>query len=305
MSKYRIMISKLNNLNEDFESIYNTLNNSLSEELNKLSCVKGTVMEPLYHNLENNKNTLLLGYQKCYNWLDDYLSDLKELEESLQLFNNKLLPTPLLFNEGFIPLFDKKVLPILNLEEKKESILELGEINVGLSSKELEAILDVADSQLGVRYHTMNYGPKELGSTGFGCAMFVSYCYNQVLFNGARGDDESGEGFYGSCNDFWGNVTNDGYDPKNKGFVEVSAEEAKPGDVVCYTEGSDPYASNDACEHVALYTGNGQIVGSWGSGYSGPGVIRGDVESQADGYYGMRDVHYLHYVGEDKQKKEL
>ena len=69
---------------------------------------------------------------------------------------------------------------------------------------------------------------------GFGCAMFVSYCYNQALFNGARGDDWDKPGFYGSTYEYWGNVTNDDYNAHNKGFKEVSAEEAQQSDAVSY-----------------------------------------------------------------------
>lgn len=162
-----------------------------------------------------------------------------------------------------------------------------------LSSDYREKLIAAAKSQLGVPYYTMNYGPKELGSTGFGCAMFVSYCYNQVFFNGVRGDDWNTSGFYGSTYEYWGNVTTDGYNPHNKKFVEVSAAEALPGDVVAYTSGSNPYSSYSTCGHVALYTGNGRIIGSWGLGTSGPGIIEGDVESQAVG----RDPHFLRYVG--------
>ena len=162
-----------------------------------------------------------------------------------------------------------------------------------LGSDYRSKLVAAAKSQLGVPYYTMNYGPKELGSTGFGCAMFVSYCYNQVFFNGVRGDDWNTSGFYGSTYEYWGNVTNDGYNPHNKKFVEVSQAEAQPGDVVAYTSGSNPYSSYSSCGHVALYLGNGRIIGSWGLGTSGPGIIEGDVDSQAVG----RDPHYLKYVG--------
>lgn len=298
MEEFIVLLSKLSSYNEEFQTKGEKFFQSIDGDLREMNSLSGTVMGSLYHNLEDNCSTLKIGYKKCGTWLSDYLTDLSELEDSISKFKVDSLEAPLIFSEKFIPIFDQKVLPLLSHQVSSSSNLALGEINNGLSSKELDAVLNAADSQVGVTpYCTMTYGPD---GGGFGCAMFVSYCYNQALFNGARGDVWDGDGFYGSTYEYWGNVTNDGYDPQNKGFVEVSAEEAKPGDVVCYTEGSDPYASHEACRHVALYTGNGQIVGSWGSGYSGPGVITGDVESQAYGYDGMRDVHYLHYVGEDK-----
>lgn len=164
----------------------------------------------------------------------------------------------------------------------------------GITSATGAKLVEAARSQLGVPYHTMHYGPKGSGYEGFGCAMFVSYCYNQVFFGGVSGQDYGTSGFYGSTYEYWGNVTNDGYNPHNKKFVEVSASEAQAGDVVAYIyQGSNPYATIENCPHVALYIGNGRIIGSWGLGTSGPGVIEGDVSSQADGTV----PHYLHYVG--------
>ena len=167
-----------------------------------------------------------------------------------------------------------------------------------LTVEQRRSIVDAAYSQIGVPYCSMTYSPNGAGP-GFGCAMFVSYTYNIVLFNGARGDDWNTSGFYGSTYEYWGNVTNDGYNPHNKNFVEVSAEEAQPGDVVAYTDGSDPYSSYSSCGHVALYIGNGRIIGAWGAGCGSIGQVdEGTVESQAYTFGGgMRQVHYLRYVG--------
>ena len=262
--------------------------------------MSGTEISNLFNEISTSMERLDNGYSNCQNWLSEYISNLNEVERSLANFSNPEIESPVEFKGEFVDLFGKKVLSTLKAGADKEQNIDLGKTGTsgGLSKQELEKVLAAAESQHGVTpYRTMTYEPD---GGGFGCAMFVSYCYNQALFNGARGDDENTEGFYGSTYEYWGNVTNDGYDPHNKGFVEVSAEDAQPGDVVCYTEGSDPYASCTACHHVALYTGDGQILGSWGSGYDGPGVVSGTVESQAYGYGGtMRDIHYLRYVGEE------
>lgn len=298
MDEFKVLLSTLSSLNDEFQAKGVRFSQSIDSDLQEMSSLNDTVMNPLYQNLKDTCNRLKTGYTKCETWLADYLRDLTNLEDSLAQFKDPSLEAPLVFTGKFIQIFDQRVLPLLSHQESSNYNLKLGEINSGLSSDELNTVLKSADSQVGVTpYNTMTYGPD---GGGFGCAMFVSYCYNQALFNGARGDVWDGDGFYGSTYEYWGNVTNDDYTPQNRGFKEVSAEEAKPGDVVCYTEGSDPYASHKACKHVALYTGDGQIVGSWGSGHSGPGVITGDVESQAYGYNGMRDIHYLHYVGEEK-----
>ena len=53
-------------------------------------------------------------------------------------------------------------------------------------------MLEIARSQLGVPYNSMNYGPAEEGGEGFGCAMFVSYVYNNLLFGGVSGQEPGG-----------------------------------------------------------------------------------------------------------------
>lgn len=160
----------------------------------------------------------------------------------------------------------------------------------GLTGTKQQQLVEVARSQLGVSYHTMHYGPKGSGDEGFGCAMFVSYCYNQVFFGGKSGQGMNEGAFYGSTFEFWGNVTHDGYNPWNKPFVEVSYSEAQPGDVMAFVNCSDPYSSYSCCYHVGLYIGDGHYIDSSGSGTSGPGVTEhSSVPSSG--------VHYLRYTG--------
>lgn len=158
-------------------------------------------------------------------------------------------------------------------------------------TKELgNRLVEVARSQIGVSYHTMHYGPKGSGDEGFGCAMFVSYCYNQVFFGGASGQN-MGDGFFGSTYEFWGNVSHDGYDAYNKKFVEVEPSQAQAGDVIAFLRGSDHYSSHSNCYHVGLYIGNGRMIDSSGSGTSGRGVAEGDIDINRS------DIHFLRYVG--------
>ncbi len=151
-----------------------------------------------------------------------------------------------------------------------------------------QALVDKAREKIGTPYCSVVHGPPSDGSQGFGCAMFVAWVYNQVFFNG---EDK----FSGDTQAFWNNVTKQNYNT-NESFVEVSAEEAQPGDVVVYTECEGSYS---CAAHVALYTGNGRIIGSWGiSGGNTqccdcyPGVEEGSVESQQ---YNTT-AHYLHYT---------
>ena len=192
---------------------------------------------------------------------------------------------------------ESKISPVVDDSTANDKIVQKE-----LTKVQVDKMLEIAESQCGVRYNSMNYGPAEEGGDGFGCAMLVSYIYNNILFNGVRGDSMDTPGFYGSTYEYWGNVTRDGYDPHNKGFIEVPAEEAQPGDVVAYTEGYDPYESAQSCGHVALYIGDGEVIGANGTGSGDAAVGQVEVTSVEAQAYG-RDAHYLHYVGVDDGNK--
>ena len=166
-----------------------------------------------------------------------------------------------------------------------------------LSDEQVEKLFELAKSQLGVPYNSMNYGPKEDGSKGFGCAMFVSYVYNNLLFGGVSGQDDSTSGFYGSCKNYWGNATNDNFDAHNKGFVEVSEKDAKPGDIICFVDTDGKGTGHDnasSCYHVGIYEGDGKMIHS-STTTNGVGEI--DIDKYLDKRGRGREYYFLHYVG--------
>ncbi len=178
----------------------------------------------------------------------------------------------------------KSIIPRYNYQNSGYSYH--GEVNGVIGQK----LVEVAKTQLGVRYQSIHYGPKGSADEGFGCAMFVAYCYNQVYFNGARGDfsldSKPHEAFYGATTLFWANVA-PGASHYNRGFVEVRPEEAIAGDVVAYIKSeavNHPYSDRSNCNHVALYTGNGKIMEAGG----------GD-EHNFD--MNAPHIHFLHYTG--------
>ena len=200
-------------------------------------------------------------------------------------------------------------------------------------------LLSIGNTQKGNKYHSMHYGPKELGGGGFGCAMFVAYCYNEMLHPGEsiNGGDENTKGFYGGCSHFYGNITTDNFDYHNKGFVEVSEADRQAGDVVCFVttrESDDIRGSARNCFHVGIYTGDGNKImhstgmGITNNGAGGVGVStigeykRAKISSlehqHSNGtlsdynrltYNGVQDsgiqVIYLRYVGENNEGGEL
>ena len=218
---YEILLSTLQGKVAEFEGLLSSANNLAEEGHSSLNSMSGTEISILYDGIISSFERLKNGYNNCNTWFNGYITDLDTLENSLANFSCSNIDSPKSFNGEFIDLFGKKVIPTLKSSGSKDANLSLGVTRTeGLSEQELNDVLAAARSQENVTpYCTMTYAPD---GGGFGCAMFVAYCYNQSLFNGARGDDWNTPGFYGSTYEFWGNVTNDGYEPHNKGFVEVT-----------------------------------------------------------------------------------
>lgn len=117
-----------------------------------------------------------------------------------------------------------------------------------------------ARTQLGVRYYSMHWGPKGSAIPGWGCAMFVAWVHQQVF----------GTDYYGSCWNFAGDAL--GSKTLNQGggqFKFIDPSEAKPGDCVLY--GAAGYNGKDADDygHIALYIGDGKVIGAMGQGVPG------------------------------------
>lgn len=174
-----------------------------------------------------------------------------------------------------------------------------------LTQQQIEQLIDYARSQIGQPYNSMHYGPKDGDNQGFGCAMFVSYCYNNVLFNGASAQEKGNGGFYGSCKNYWGNVTKDNFDAYNKGFIEVDASEAQPGDIVCFVNKGDTagyHSAAENCYHVGLYLGDGKMIHS--SKYITNGVGECSINQYISARGNGKGYRFLHYVGEQGVSKD-
>ena len=169
--------------------------------------------------------------------------------------------------------------------------------NNGLTQENIETMMNAAKSQLELPYYSMHYGPREGDGQGFGCAMFVSYCFNQALFNGVSAQERGLGGFYGSTYEYWGNVTNDGYNAYNKTFIEVPAEKAQPGDVVAVVKttkdagmvGDSCYDSYLNCGHVGLYAGDGVMYEASDGAHC---VTKTGIDTSRE------DIRFLRYVGD-------
>ncbi len=236
----------------------------------------GTRLEPTDEEIQLVQNSLD-AYQKEADEIKLKIDKIKEFSEVMnkaqKLINDALEQVKNVFenpvkdsngNETFRANFnlDLSALGITYGTESGDYISGyLKSIGSSVAGKfDAEELLSIGDAQRGVKYHSMHYGPDGSGDEGFGCAMFVAYCFNTMMHPGEdlNGEDKNTSGFYGGCKDFFGNITTDDYDPRNKGFVEVSREDRQAGDIVCFCT---PRYSDDVrgaarnCFHVALYTG--------------------------------------------------
>lgn len=121
-----------------------------------------------------------------------------------------------------------------------------------------ERLVAAARTQLGVRYYSMHWGPKGSAVPGWGCAMFCAWVHQQVF----------GTDYYGSCWNFAGDAL--GSETLNQGGGEFKfVTDPKPGDCVLYGtagyDGRDP----DDYGHIALYIGDGRVIGAMGRGVPG------------------------------------
>ena len=124
-----------------------------------------------------------------------------------------------------------------------------------------ERLLTVARGQTGVRYWSMHTGPKGSGSEGWGCAMFVAWIYRQVL----------GTDYYGSCWNFAGDALGQSVNQGGGEWRFVGADEALPGDCVLYCASGHTGTDYDDYGHIAMYLGNGRVIGAMGRGTPGSG----------------------------------
>ena len=144
-------------------------------------------------------------------------------------------------------------------------------------------IVSRAYGQLGVDYYSMNYssewgyagwmGTNYVGA-GWGCAQLAAYCYNSTI----------GTDYVGSAWNFAGDALGQGTNQGGGQFYFV--DDPEPGDVVAYIQPGYNGSDYDDYGHIAVYVGDGMVVGAMGvgkpyeSGYINIGVSETSVGEQ-------------------------
>lgn len=171
-----------------------------------------------------------------------------------------------------------------------------------------DQIVSRAYGQLGVSYYSMNYSASEgfagwMGTNyvgvGWGCAQLAAYCYNSTI----------GTAYVGSAWNFAGDAL--GQDTNQGGGEFVFTDDPEPGDVVAYIQSGYNGGDYDDYGHIAVYVGDGMVVGAMGvgkpyeSGYINIGVSETSVGEQdlGGGWRYLRCTRLSDEGGEDKSEE--
>lgn len=161
-------------------------------------------------------------------------------------------------------------------------------------------------SKVGADYCSMNYDERDgwggIGThvigLGWGCAQLCSMSYNLEL----------GTAYRGSCYDFAGDALCQDVNQGGGQFVFV--DEPLRGDLVIYVAKGYNGLDYDDYGHIAMYVGDGKVIGAWGVGRPGEpgykpmlGVAETTIEAQSLGN-GWRYLRSTLIDKPEKRKEE-
>lgn len=166
-------------------------------------------------------------------------------------------------------------------------------------------IVEAMRGIIGESYYSMNYGAEDgfggIGThyvgEGFGCAQADSYAYNTVL----------GTRYLGSVYNFAGDALGQSVNQGGGEFYFVDQPEV--GDSVIYIAAGHNGEDYSDYGHIALYVGDGMVVGAMGRGtpYSGNylniGISETTVAAQSIGG-GWRYIRCARLDGEQPEREE-
>ena len=169
-----------------------------------------------------------------------------------------------------------------------------------------EEIVSLAYDCIGEDYYSMNYSDPEgyagsMGThyigAGWGCAQYGARCNNRVL----------GTRYLGSVYNFAGDAL--GQEVNQGGGEFYFVDEPLPGDLVIYIAAGHNGEDYSDYGHIAIYVGEGMVVGAMGRGtpYSGNylniGISETSIAKQDIGG-GWRYIRCARLDGSEPERKE-
>ena len=122
---YEISLSELQKKLSEFEQLQSQVESITSDGIERIS---GTEIAGLSSQVTELIDKLKNGYKVCHSWLNEYLTGIESLEDSLANFSCNNIDAPRNFEVGFNDIFSKKVVPTLKSDEAKNANWDLGEI---------------------------------------------------------------------------------------------------------------------------------------------------------------------------------
>ena len=122
---YEISLSELQKKLSEFEQLQSQVESITPDGIERVS---GTEIAGLSSQVTELIDKLKNGYKVCYSWLNEYLTGIESLENSLANFSCNNIDAPRNFEVGFNDIFSKKVVPTLKSDGDKKTNLDLGEI---------------------------------------------------------------------------------------------------------------------------------------------------------------------------------
>ncbi len=107
---YEIQLSSLESKSSEFENLKTSVDSFVRDINQVVRSLEKTELGNSYNKLNQSIERLKNGYDKCDEWLNSYIRDLKTLESSLAELKGKTIEAPTEFQGEFIDMFGKKIM---------------------------------------------------------------------------------------------------------------------------------------------------------------------------------------------------
>ncbi len=142
--EYTIDLDSLDGKSTTLSSISTNINSTVSTSESKLNKYSGTEISSLINKATTCLKRMDTGTKNAYNWFENYLDDIKNLESNLASFSGDL-DAPKEFNYVFTDLFSKVTVPAIKTGGNRTINLQLGPGTLGKTqAKEFYALGDKA-----------------------------------------------------------------------------------------------------------------------------------------------------------------
>ncbi len=186
---YDINLDSLESKKTELEQLKSTINeihnNLTTGYLSKLS---GTEISSLISKIKTSSERLKNGYNNSTTWFNNYLKELKELEDNLANFNVNGIDKPKPFTEEFIDIFSKKTIPALKTNGDPNMNSNLGPTIVGeglIEYKFNNGDFYIVDTKIPVEEYAKYVADNKLyqnaGLLGGQCMLLSQYYASDML----------------------------------------------------------------------------------------------------------------------------